>query len=224
MELIERVFFKSRFYSISLHDSLHLAIDRTPALFLCLIILKSGLNDMNSIMKSPKKSKGRRPSDDPAEKGNEKGLKQEDVERIEFHRNAFALMPEAGDKRPGVAFFVKGERFESHWHFCSCNMSKDGTCSHLLKLKKIFKNLNDKLHGKLPSEELKTSIWFRLVRTLGETPGIPARSILINVFQSSELENARYLKISDADGNEVEVSESHASQSQRDGSEVPGAV
>jgi len=58
-------------------------------------------------MKSRKKSKGRKTSGNPTEKRTEKTLAPEDLERVEFHRHAFALMPEAGDRRPGVAFFVK---------------------------------------------------------------------------------------------------------------------
>lgn len=154
-------------------------------------------------MKSRKKSKGRKTSGDPTEKRTEKTLKPEDFERIEFHRHAFALMPEGGDRRPGVAFFVKGERFESQWRFCSCSLSKNRTCPHILKLTEIYKNLHEKLRGRLPFEGFKTSIWFRLARLLGETAEISAQSIQMRAFQTPKEENSRYIKISDADGNEM---------------------
>jgi SNF2 family DNA or RNA helicase len=154
-------------------------------------------------MQSRKKSKERRTSGNPTEKRTEKTLAPEDLERVEFHRHAFALMPEAGDRRPGVAFFVSGERFESQWHFCSCSMSKKRTCPHILKLKRIYNNLNKKLNGKLPSENFKSSIWFRLARILGETIGISAQSIQMRAFKAPSEENSRYIKISDANGNEM---------------------
>jgi hypothetical protein len=152
-------------------------------------------------MQSRKKSKERRTSGNPTEKRTEKTLAPEDLERVEFHRHAFALMPEAGDRRPGVAFFVSGERFESQWHFCSC--TKKRTCPHILKLKRIYNNLNKKLNGKLPSENFKSSIWFRLARILGETIGISAQSIQMRAFKAPSEENSRYIKISDANGNEM---------------------
>jgi len=154
-------------------------------------------------MKSLKKSKGRKTSGDPTEKGTEKTLAPEDFERVEFHRHAFALMPEGGDRRPGVAFFVKGERFESQWRFCSCSLSKNRTCPHILKLTEIYKNLHEKLRGRLPFEGFKTSIWFRLARILGEAAGISAQSVQIRAYQAPREENSRYIKISDTDGNEM---------------------
>lgn len=154
-------------------------------------------------MKSRKKSKKRKPSGGSTEKAAQITLTPEDLERVEFHRHALALMPAAGDRRPGIAFFVKGEHRESQWRFCSCSLSKNQTCPHMLKLTAIYKKLHKKLKGMNLFEGFKASIWFRLARILGEAAGMSVQSVQVKVYQTPLEENSGCIKILDNDGKEM---------------------
>ena len=43
-----------------------------------------------------------------------------DFSRLEFHRNAVALMPDPADRLPGIAFQVEGDTKKVDQQFCSC--------------------------------------------------------------------------------------------------------
>ena len=75
-------------------------------------------------MKRKRKARGGNTSHGHVKNTTKKSSPTLDLDRVESHRHALALMPEAGDRQPGVAFFVKGDKYQAHWRFCSCALSK----------------------------------------------------------------------------------------------------
>ncbi len=62
-----------------------------------------------------------------------------DLNQVEFHRHGLALVPNPLDKRPGVAFLLKGDAKSPDLRICSCFIAKKQTCLHILKLVEIYK-------------------------------------------------------------------------------------
>ena len=73
---------------------------------------------------------------------------ENDLERVEFHRHAVALMPDASDPRPGIAFLVEGQRNGVTQRFCSCSISKKRTCDHTLELTRVYKRIEEETERK----------------------------------------------------------------------------
>ncbi len=90
-----------------------------------------------------------------------------DLERLEFHRNAFALMPRAGDEKPGVAILLLGNsRFS--FRGCTCNRFQNKTCKHLLELAAILKAVKQE-RGSVDFEGgFNSTLWFHLAQILAE--------------------------------------------------------
>jgi len=89
---------------------------------------------------------------------------------IEFHRNAYALIPSASDPHPGVAFSVEGK---STQQFCTCQRtskqkSKKGkTCNHLKALSQTVGAATSRNNPCL-EERFKRSIWYDLAIILSQ--------------------------------------------------------
>ena len=154
-------------------------------------------------MKRKRKKRAGKTSGDQVKNTTKEALATTFLNRVEFHRHALALMPQVGDTQPGVAFLVKGDKYQPDWSFCSCSLSKIKTCSHILRLTKIYRHLQDRQKSTLSYEGFKTSIWYRLARILGEAAGISVESIQLRPYQASEGGKSRYIKILDADDNEL---------------------
>jgi superfamily II DNA or RNA helicase len=164
--------------------------------------------------KTKENKKGNRKASINQNAGSEQVIAQQDMEHLEFHRHALALLPEPGDTRPGVAYFVKGHEHKPEWQFCSCNVSKRRTCAHTLRLTEIYKTLQKNLKGRSLAEDFKSSIWYRLARIMGEGSRITAESIHIQSVdarferyaphsKSDTDGSGRYMKISSRDGEEM---------------------
>jgi len=107
---------------------------------------------------------------------------EEALTRLEFHRNALALLPEKADKRPGLAMLILDDKDGQYTRHCSCNLSKKATCPHILELMKVYKALDKTLKGKTPYTDFKASIWHSLAAILSdgnqiELTGIKVRRI-----------------------------------------------
>ena len=103
------------------------------------------------------------------------------TERLEFHRNAAALMPAAKDRRPGVAFMVNGPVKQS---FCSCTQKKGVTCPHLKQLYQAVRNSGNGRRSATPADRLKNSIWLRLAEALAQRPVIEPRALHIQFHEA----------------------------------------
>ncbi|MBI9084635.1 MAG: DEAD/DEAH box helicase [Desulfobacterales bacterium] len=90
-----------------------------------------------------------------------------DIQRLEFHRNAYALIPSADDPRPGVASMVIRPGSISDQRHCTCQ-SKSRTCPHLKQLAALQKSLQDRIPGANPETGLKSSFWCRLAQFMGD--------------------------------------------------------
>ncbi|MFC1835383.1 DEAD/DEAH box helicase [Thermodesulfobacteriota bacterium] len=109
-----------------------------------------------------------------------------DVSRIEFHRQAFGLVPYPTDPRSGVAILFKGERGQSDFRMCSCNAASDKTCSHILELADLYRLLTEQLKGKTPNEDFKNSPWFRLAEFLADGASDSVDSVQIKLLTNSK--------------------------------------
>ena len=124
----------------------------------------------------------------------------EDLQRIEFHRHAVALMPDASDPRPGIAFLVEGQRNGVTQRFCSCSISEKRTCEHTLALTRVYKKLKKRLGGKDFDDDFRSSIWDEFAQILGENCRETLDSVHIHVFKAGEEYG---LRICGSDGEEM---------------------
>jgi len=123
-----------------------------------------------------------------------------DLNRLEFHRHGFALVPEPKDPRPGVPFFLKGDERNPDQRFCSCSTSKKKTCPHILALSALYRAIHKKLKGRTVDDDFRSSLWFLLARILSEGCKETAHSIKIQfVGQTSR----RFLRVLGSDGKEM---------------------
>lgn len=90
------------------------------------------------------------------------------INRYEFHRCGMALLPSPHDKRPGAAYFIKKADRDPGERFCSCTLSRNRTCPHILQLMQVYKAVKEDLKGKNPDEDFRSSIWFRIASILAE--------------------------------------------------------
>ena len=91
--------------------------------------------------KKKKKSKKKQPSTKALQVKHP--VSNEDLNRLEFHRNAVALMPGSGDKWPGIAIRVEASSGRVGQQHCSCRGSRSKTCSHLKDLSRILGRVRD---------------------------------------------------------------------------------
>ena len=91
-------------------------------------------------------------------------------QRIEFHRNGIALLPETSDPDPGAAMLVLDK--ESHFTSLSCNCrayKKKNNCPHKNALSGFLDSIaKDAGHIQFDAAFRKSS-WFRLAEILKET-------------------------------------------------------
>jgi len=92
---------------------------------------------------------------------------EEALTRLEFHRDALALLPGKADKRPGIAFLViKGD--DQMVRSCTCAVSKKATCPHILELMEVYTALDKRMKGKTLYDDFKSSIWHSLAEILSD--------------------------------------------------------
>jgi SNF2 family DNA or RNA helicase len=138
-----------------------------------------------------------------------------DFNRLEFHRNAAALMPDTADRRPGIAFQVDGGPQKVDQQFCTCRTSGAATCSHQKELSRVLAAWQNESTKSSFYADFQTGLWHRLAALLAEevreTPvtirlavthsggrnsieviGSSNRSLLSYI--SAELDRARFLE------------------------------
>ena len=124
----------------------------------------------------------------------------ETFERVEFHRHAVALMPDASDPRPGIAFLVEGQRNGVTQRFCSCSISQKRTCDHTLELTRVYKKLKKRLKGKNFDDDFRSSIWDEFAQILGENCRETLESVRMDLFKAGDEQS---LRVFGSDGNEI---------------------
>lgn len=83
-----------------------------------------------------------------------------DETRLEFHRDACALLPQIHDARPGIAFCADNATFTGH-RSCTCSSYRSGTCPHILELTALLK-------GRAGRADFRASLWYQLAALLAE--------------------------------------------------------
>jgi len=89
-------------------------------------------------------------------------ISRKDLERIEFHRNAIALLPEATEKTPGVATALVERRFKITSRSCTCKIARKRTCAHIHKLTAICTHYQELLGNKSLEDDFRASIWHQM--------------------------------------------------------------
>ena len=138
-----------------------------------------------------------------------------DFFRLEFHRNAVALMPDPADRRPGIAFQVDGGPKKVSQQFCSCRTSGPATCSHQKELSRVLAAWQKESADRSLYADFQTSLWHRLAAVLAdeerETPAtirlaalksdgrnsvkiIGGSNRTLLTYISAELDRARFLE------------------------------
>jgi superfamily II DNA or RNA helicase len=107
---------------------------------------------------------------------------EEALTRLEFHRDALALLPDKDDKRPGIAFLIIKGGDDHVARSCTCAVSKKSTCSHILELMNVYKAMDKRLAGKTPYDDFKSSIWFSLAEMLSDGSQESLENIRVKKF------------------------------------------
>ncbi|MBW2309641.1 MAG: DEAD/DEAH box helicase [Deltaproteobacteria bacterium] len=139
----------------------------------------------------------------PLKKGatnNNRTSSYKELHRLEFHRHGFALVPDPSDPRPGVAFFIKGDKWNRDQMFCSCSTYRKKTCPHILALRDLYRAFHKKLKKRIPDDDFRSSVWYRLARVLAEGCKETAHSVRMQFVGHT---SRKSLKVLGSDGNEM---------------------
>jgi superfamily II DNA or RNA helicase len=95
-----------------------------------------------------------------------------DFSRVEFHRNAVALLPELTDPQPGVAMIAvaleqSGKNGIIH-RSCSCPSKKNQTCIHLKNIERLYAKLNKNGGIESLDQGFRSSTWYRIADVLAQ--------------------------------------------------------
>ncbi|RPJ04875.1 MAG: hypothetical protein EHM36_09180, partial [Deltaproteobacteria bacterium] len=123
-----------------------------------------------------------------------------DLNRVEFHRHGLALVPDPSDRRPGVAYFLKGSRQEPEIRDCSCSTAKRQTCPHILDLVKVYKAFQKKYEGRPLHEVFRSSLWYRLATVLADKCQETPKSVRLQFVGAG---SDRSLRVVGSDGQEI---------------------
>ncbi len=120
--------------------------------------------------------------------------------RIEYHRNALALIPDPDDPDPGVAVFIAGKKANSRSLQCNCRASSGKKrCAHLKELSKAVRQVPGLGETGFVDEVFRGGAWYRLAMALHETcPASPA-DLHPEGGQGGADENGR-IRLSEPDG------------------------
>ena len=122
------------------------------------------------------------------------------LDRIEFHRQGMALVPEGSDLGPGVAYFIKGDRRVLDQRYCSCSLSVRRTCPHSLRLSEYYQEARRLFGGISPGEAFQKSSWHLLAALLAQDCRETAESIKLQFLQT---DSSRIIRVTDSRGEEM---------------------
>ncbi len=116
---------------------------------------------------SRKKNTGNKPIP-PKKKAAVRGISERDLNRLEFHRQALALMPDTGDKDPGVAVLVDDEGPALDFINCNCAKSRKTTCDHIKNLEAVYRYKQSMLGDNTLDQDFRESIWHRIATAIAD--------------------------------------------------------
>ncbi len=132
----------------------------------------------------------------PLVTGNDDGPDQI-FNRMEFHRNAVALMPDPADRHPGIAMVVDAPLGQVSQRFCTCTQSGSRTCAHLRQLFGIYEGLKKDPHRTNFEENFKKSIWYDLLAILADGCRETPESVTL---RAGGQKDAKYLQVVSGQG------------------------
>lgn len=120
--------------------------------------------------------------------------------RIEYHRNALALIPSADDPEPGVAVLIVDEQKNSRSLQCSCRASAGKkNCKHIQELSKALRQTSGLDHSGRMDEVFRSGVWYRLAMALHNTCPVSPSDIRPDSGGDAAAENGR-IRLSDPSG------------------------
>jgi superfamily II DNA or RNA helicase len=122
------------------------------------------------------------------------------LDRIEFHRQGMALVPEGSDLGPGVAYFIKGDGRVLDQRYCSCSLSARRTCPHLLRLSGIYQDGLRFFGGISPGGAFQKSSWYLLAALLAPDCRETAESVKLQFLEN---DSSRIIRVTDSQGEEM---------------------
>ena len=134
------------------------------------------------------------------DRARKQNISEGDLSRVEFHRHALALLPHPADKRPGIAYFVESSPLGHTQRLCSCAISRDRTCTHILKLVEVYKTLKKSLKGGSLEEGFRSSIWYSLANVLAD--GSREKPLSVRI-QSATYREKKLIKVIGSNGEEM---------------------
>ncbi len=103
--------------------------------------------------------------------------------RVEWHRHGIALLPEGGDRRPGVVYYTEKSAFSTRHRFCTCSFSKRKTCPHLLTFRNFYSQMGGRQWLERQQAEFKQSVWYALARVLAEGQSEPPQGFRMHMLK-----------------------------------------
>jgi SNF2 family DNA or RNA helicase len=116
-----------------------------------------------------------------------------DLNRLEFHRSAVALMPDPGDRRPGIAFQVDGGPNKVAQQFCSCRVSDAATCSHQKELSRVLAARQREAGDRSLYDRFQSGLWHRLATVLAEGERETPATIRLAAIKSDSLKTVKVI-------------------------------
>ena len=123
-----------------------------------------------------------------------------DLNQVEFHRHGLALVPDLSDKRPGVAYFLKGGPNGPDERICSCSIAKRRTCPHIIRLVELYEVFLKKYGGIPPQEAFRSSLWYRIATSLADPCRETPKSVRL---QFIDFESRRSIRVIGSDNEEM---------------------
>jgi superfamily II DNA or RNA helicase len=123
-----------------------------------------------------------------------------DLNRLEFHRSGLGLVPLPGEPEGHAIYIPRLPESERSVRSCSCEESRETTCSHLLELSERLRSVEDWL-GRRPWEEVfARTLWFRLAGVLADEDPTPWGSLRV---RTTRTEGKKLLSIDSERGEEL---------------------
>jgi SNF2 family DNA or RNA helicase len=116
-----------------------------------------------------------------------------DFSRLEFHRNAVALMPDPADRRPGIAFQVDGDPKKVSQQFCSCRTSGPATCAHQKELSRVLAAWQNASAGRSFYDSFQSGLWHRLAAVLADEERETPANIRLTALKSDGRNSVRII-------------------------------
>ncbi len=104
-----------------------------------------------------------------------------EFENIEFHRSGYGMLPDMGDKDPGLSVcFPRNAGGPIFTGKCDCRESRRGKgCAHFERLLRATSQIKKRHGGRSWGDDFSASLWSRLASILSEGDGVLCSTIQV---------------------------------------------